>query len=191
MIIRKKLRRIMRTKLVFLTAIFVFLYTLSIASDSFKSNLSFPQRAHPFHVGLVEVQIDSNQLELAVRVFTDDLEMMLSERFRKEVDLTLGDSAINFWMLHAMLREDVRLQADSQAIDLHYLGCEGEEDALWLYLEQDLGKKEIKNWALKLTLLTQLFPEQRFVVRIHQNGHNKTQLLTGPDFLIQWSGVDL
>jgi len=146
-----------------------------------------PLKAHPFHVGLAELYLYDNRVELAIRVFTDDLEMMMNKRFRKDVDLTLGDSLVNFELLQILLREEVGLQADSNAIGLIYVGCEREDDSIWLYLEQDgIGAKQ-RNWRFKLTLLSRLFPEQRYVVSVNQNGRKTSQLLTGPDFLIQWT----
>jgi hypothetical protein len=146
-----------------------------------------PANAHPFHAGLAELHIYDTRLELAIRVFTDDLEMMMSKRFRKDVDLTLGDSAVNSWLLQTLSREEVGLQSDSNWVGLDYVGCEREDDSIWLFLEQDALAPGYLNWMLKLTLLSQLFPEQRFVVSINQNGRSMSQLLAGPDFLIRWS----
>lgn len=145
---------------------------------------------HPFHVGLAELMIDGSRLELSVRVFTDDLETMLRQVNRKNVDLTLGDSNINVGLLQTVLREEILLHADSRLIGLNFIGSEREDDSIWLYLEKDLGESDFKEWTFELTLLTRLFPEQRYVVSINQNGRKTNQLLAGPDFRIRWTASD-
>jgi hypothetical protein len=145
-----------------------------------------PSGVHPFHVGLAELHIDSQGVQLAIRVFTDDLEMALGKRFRTGVDLAHGDSLSHAQMIQNLLRETVTLTADRQAVQFAYIGREWEEDAVWLYLEGDFYRRATE-WALKITLLSELFPDQRYVTRIHQYGQTGSQLLSGPEFRHSWT----
>ncbi len=183
--------QIMNVKSVLFTVILHFIVMFSFAKQPVDHPTVLPHpMPHPFHLGLVEVHIDRTHLEIAIRVFTDDLEWALGKQFKKTVDLTLGDSSTNFWLLSSTLRKEIQISADSRSIELNYVGCEREDDSIWLYMEHELGTTDMFEWTFVNTLLTQDFPEQRYVVSVNHKGRKKTQLLMAPDFRIQWSGAD-
>jgi hypothetical protein len=185
------LYQIMNVKSLFFTVIIHFIALFSFAKPPVDHPTVLPHpRPHPFHLGLVEVHIDRTHLEIAIRVFTDDLEWALGRQFKKNVDLTLGDSSTNFWLLSSTLRKEIQISADSRSIELNYVGCEREDDSIWLYMEHELGTTDTSEWTFVNTLLTQDFPEQRYVVSVNHKGRKKTQLLMAPDFRIQWSEAD-
>lgn len=190
-IMHRSIYQIMTVKSLFFTVIIHFIALFSFAKPPVDHPTVLPHpMPHPFHLGLVEVHIDRTHLEIAIRVFTDDLEWALGRQFKKNVDLTLGDSSTNFWLLSSTLRKEIQISADSRSIELKYVGCEREDDSIWLYMEHELGTADTSEWTFVNTLLTQDFPEQRYVVSVSHNGRKKTQLLMAPDFRIQWSGAD-
>jgi len=190
-IMHRSIYQIMNIKSLFFTVIILFIAMFSFAKQPVDHPTVLPHPLpHPFHLGLVEVHIDRTHLEIAIRVFTDDLEWALGRQFKKNVDLTLGDSTTNFLLLSSTLRKEIQISADSRSIELKYVGCEREDDSIWLYMEHELGTADTSEWTFVNTLLTQDFPEQRYVVSVNHKGRKKTQLLMAPDFRIQWSGAD-
>jgi len=179
----------------FYTHLFMMLYALNgvslYAKPPTEQHAPLLHKAlHPFHVGLVELNIHGPQLDMAIRVFTDDLEWALSKHLNQSIDLGQSDSTIHDWLRAAMIHQQIKLIADTHRMTLDYVGFEREDDSIWLYWEKYVGETPYQNWSFELTLLTREFPEQRYVVGVNQNGRKKTQLLVGPDYRIQWSVAD-
>lgn len=115
---------------------------------------------HPIHVSVLEGQWRAGgQLELTLRVFTDDLELALRRQYGEPVQpLRLGtprqapaaDSLIQAYVL-----AHLRLLPDGKAVQLRYVGHEYEQEAMYVYLEAtgvpDFGKLQVHN-SLLLTL---------------------------------------
>ena len=147
----------MRTKL-YLLALLVTLWMISSSM-------------HPFYVGVTQVKIiEGKEVNMEVRVFTDDLQKSLLKKGITFSPLEVSDSLIK--KVEVYLLEYVKLNYKTESIPhtwvpakLQLIGYEKEQDATWFYLEL---KKPLKNtaykWKLKNTLLMDDHDEQVHIV---------------------------
>ncbi|WP_224999943.1 DUF6702 family protein [Cesiribacter sp. SM1] len=93
---------------------------------------------HPLHLSVSEVVLNpkSGSLEISHRIFLDDLEADLQERYGNQIDLiNPSDPALVQELVGSYLNQHFRLQVNGKAVQAQYLGFEVEEDAIWAYME--------------------------------------------------------
>jgi hypothetical protein len=139
--------------------------------------------AHPYHTSLAEVRYNSkNQtLEIALKVFADDLEKTLSETAKKPV--TINQTPAVQAMVAAYLKKMLAAElGNKQALPLKYLGSEPENNTHWLYLEIPIKPGNLKSFTLRNELLLATFPDQVNIMNLDINGQKKTLLFRQDDF---------
>lgn len=93
---------------------------------------------HPLHLSVSEVVLNpkSGNLEISHRIFLDDLEADLQERYGKQIDLMKpSDPELVQELVGNYLNQHFRLQVNGKNVQTRYLGFEVEEDAIWAYME--------------------------------------------------------
>ena len=147
----------MRTKL----HLFALLVTLWMVSTSM----------HPFYVGVTQVKIiEGKEVNMEVRVFTDDLQKSLLKKGISFSPLEFSDSLKK--QVETYLLEYVKLNYKTERLPhtwvpakLQLIGYEKEEDATWFYLELTKPLKySAFEWKLKNTLLMDDHEEQVHIV---------------------------
>lgn len=134
---------------------------------------------HDFHTSISEADYNtkSKHFEIALRVFTDDLELALS----REHKLTKGFRLDNQTPQHdtfikAYLRKQFYLlDARSQKIPPQYVGKEVKGEITWIYFE--LEAKKTKKMVIKNAVLTEIFDDQVNIVNLNYMGQKKTYIL--------------
>lgn len=110
--------------------LFCFLFVLS----------SLALKAHPFHVSVCELEYNSKsqRYEMAIKVFTDDFTLALQAHQAEVKDINIlekhskiDEAIINYIDTYFLLAQG------EQNLALHYIGKEGDEDAVWLYFETE------------------------------------------------------
>lgn len=94
--------------------------------------------AHPFFISLTEIRQnpDSKNLEIAQKIFWDDLEVSLREYHQESFNiLKPKDEKILSAKIGAYLTTHFEIWVDGKKVKLNYLGFEVEEDAIWAYYE--------------------------------------------------------
>jgi hypothetical protein len=136
---------------------------------------------HPFYISLTDMvyKADVQRLEIAQKIFWDDLEVVLAKRYKTTVDfLNTTNRAQLDEMVRDYLLEQNKIHINGQLITLEYLGHEVEDDAAWFYFESTNvplpSKVTIKN-----TLLTSEFPAQQNITNFYVNQRPKSVITTG------------
>ena len=121
---------------------------------------------HPVHLSVCEANYNphSQNLELALKVFVEDMEQSLMERTGKEVrfgdDLTDArhDSLINVYLQEVFL-----VKADDSLLTWHMLGKDGQLGDMWIYMEVPLadGFQEL---VFEDKVLMDLFADQKNLI---------------------------
>jgi len=134
---------------------------------------------HPFYISLTEIRYNNtNQsLEIAQKIFWDDLEVALGDKYKTKVDfLNTQNKAVLEKMVEDYLLEKNQIKVNGQVVSLSYLGYEIEEEAAWFYLEATnvpLPKLvEIKN-----EVLIQNFDGQQNVINFYLDKKPKSLIL--------------
>ena len=99
--------------------------------------------AHPYHISVCDIVHKSDQktLQVSQRVFLDDLEETLNERFNIMVDVTNPkDPGYRDSLIQVYLFENINITVDGKTKKRNYIGNEIEEDGMWCYIEY-LGVK--------------------------------------------------
>lgn len=144
------------------------------------SNVVTPAEVqHPFYFSVAEMKYDAEDgnLEVAVKMFTDDLEQALETRYQQPLHLGLSNQHPDAEVYLALyLKEQLNLRSQNRDLDQRYLGQEQEEDVTWCYVEIDLPKPPRTLW-IRNALLTDQFEAQRNLVHVRIGDETESLLL--------------
>lgn len=142
---------------------------------------AFLSLAHPFFISLTEMRYNANskKMELAQKIFWDDLEVALSKEAGVAVDfLKPKDKAKLESLVEAYLLHHTQVWVNGKLISLNYLGHEVEEDAAWFYFESSTTSMP-KTVEVKSTVLLRDFDGQQNIVHIYYQSKSPRSLLLG------------
>ena len=142
---------------------------------------AFVSLAHPFFISLTEMRYNagSKKMEIAQKIFWDDLEVALSKENGGTVDfLKPKDKAKLENLVEVYLLQHTQVWVNGKLISLNYLGHEVEEDAAWFYLESSTTPLP-KTVEVKNTLLIRDFDGQQNIVHVYVNSKSPRSLLLG------------
>lgn len=143
--------------------------------------LSLLAKAHPFFISLTEIRYnpDSKKMEIAQKIFWDDLEVVLADEFKEKVDfLNPRDKAKLEDQLKRYLLEHNQVTVNGKLLTLTYLGYEIDEDAAWFYLESSQTEMP-KTIEVKNTILLDDFKGQQNIVHVYNQSKSPRSLLLG------------
>lgn len=149
---------------------------------------SFHKPKHPFYVSVVDLNYKQKErnLQVSVKLFSNDLEDALQRTSKKNIDLlnpknqTETDS-----VLLNYISKRLAILVNSKKQLLNYIGYEKEEEAIWTYFEI---KNCIlpKNITIDTKLLYDYLPQQINIVHVNVNGHKKSSKVTNPEHHIEF-----
>jgi hypothetical protein len=134
--------------------------------------------AHPIHTSYTEAEYrpGAEKLELAVRLFTDDIEAALSRRAGKPVSFAKTPPAAIDAALLAYLRETLLVKSlNGTAQPLAWVGREFKEadQHLWVYLECPLPGG-VEGARVRHRVLREIFSDQINSIRLRE-GHPEAE----------------
>jgi hypothetical protein len=134
--------------------------------------------AHDYHASITDVKYNprTQSLEVAVKVFTDDLEEALSKRNKSKVTYD-GSSKVqkylSEYLQHSLSFETVK----GKPLKQNFIGSEEELDAVWVYLEVPVNAATLSELHVKNAVLTELFSDQMNIVNVTYKGKVNSVLL--------------
>ena len=134
---------------------------------------------HKFYVSLTDVEYnpETEALQIISRVFTDDMERLLQERFDEDLYLLKKEEhPLADEFLEKYVTGKLKISVNGKERKLNYLGKEYENDQLVLYIEVE-DVEPVERIAVENTILTDLFPEQKNVVKVEVGDKIKSLLL--------------
>ena len=135
---------------------------------------------HKYYVSVTEVEFVKEQksIQIISRIFIDDFEKMLRERYDKEITLAIENekSTINFYT-EKYLKEKFKLEVNNQEVEFKFIGKEYEDDIMVSYLEVE-NIDGISSIQVMSHILFDVYPDQQNIVRFKLNNINKSFLLT-------------
>lgn len=126
--------------------------------------------AHKYYTSLAQVEYnaESKTVEVALRVFADDLELALTRRAGRAVKLDGTKDADR--MVLDYLRETFEIKNPAgRAKGLELVGMEVRSEVAWVYLEAEMPEG-LAGARLRDHILFELFDEQVNVVRVRYAG---------------------
>ena len=144
---------------------------------------------HPFYVSICDLNYNASEkeLEISVRIFTDDFEKTLQASFPKEqIDLmspkniAKTDSAISRY-----IRAKMQLKINSKPYSMRYIGHERVEESIWCYFEID-GLETPKTVHISNRILYDYRKEQTNMHNVTVNGQSKSRKIDNPESEVEF-----
>jgi hypothetical protein len=153
-------------------------YTLSFALVVFFFGLSLARvvpvaSAHKFHTSFAEADYNARErsLEITLRTFPDDLELVLRKRSGKSVRLDRKQEAEP--LLIAYLQETFELKnAKGETLKLSWVGMDAGVDSAWLYFEARMPEG-FAGAQLRNQFLFDLYDDQINLVNVKQDDRKR------------------
>lgn len=98
--------------------------------------LALPTHSHPFHVSVAELEynVETKCLEVALRVWPEDLEKALNAESKKVIDLDKTQEIDK--LIFAYLKKNISVSKDGKKrCEMQWIGKELEIKQAWLYFE--------------------------------------------------------
>ncbi len=128
---------------------------------------------HAFHLSNTEINYneDSNSLQIASKVFIDDLEDELKLHGHTKLHIATPREAENVdSILFEYFFENLQFRTDVEHKEMEFIGKETSEDliAIWVYIEIFLADQP-SQLQIKNTILTDLYDDQKNMIILKKN----------------------
>lgn len=137
---------------------------------------------HPFHVGVIEIQHNASaqSMEVSCKLFTDDFEKGLNNRFKTPIDLiSPARHAAMDSLVARYVREHLSLSVGGKLIIGKYLGYEQEKEAVYVYVEY-AGVSAVSAIEAGCSLLYETFEDQINIFHVTVRGQRQSSKLNNP-----------
>lgn len=140
---------------------------------SFFISINFLSIAHPFYVSVLEMRFNpqTNSLECALKIFTDDLEKALEHTLEAK-KLYLSETR-EHPDADTLIWHYIQQRIRANALPMTYVGREGDIDAQWMYFEILLPNNTV-DIELKWNTLIEVLPSQKNI--LHWQGVTKQRM---------------
>ncbi len=141
--------------------------------------------AHKFYVSVTNINYSEadKAFQITSRLFVDDLEALLQERYGIEGKLgTDKENPLADAYIEKYLNTKLLLYLNDVKVDYTFLGKKYENDVVICYLEiEKVVFEDLKTVVVQNELLTDLFDEQKNLVHIKYKGEKKSFILIKSD----------
>ena len=137
--------------------------------------LSSWANAHKFYTSLTQVEYNpkTQSAEVIMNIFTDDLELAVSDHFKRKI--TSSDKEFNKLCYQYIDAKFQLKDPKNQFLKNEYVGLEIKRDMVSIYFEIKLSEG-LSNSHLKQVILLEANNEQTNIVNL-KNGKSKTSLI--------------
>jgi len=137
--------------------------------------------AHKFYVSVTNVGYSEKDaaLQITTRIFIDDLEAVLKERYDIEAKLATEDEAqIANEYIEKYVRAKFKVEVDGVPQNSSFLGKKYDNDLVICYIEVlDVDLAKIKSISVQNDILTDLYDDQQNIVHFKINDKKKSFVL--------------
>ncbi|WP_276498019.1 DUF6702 family protein [Pontibacter litorisediminis] len=149
----------------------------------FCALLAKPAAAHDYHASIADVRFNprTQNLEVAVKVFMDDLENALSQRNKAKVVYSHTSEQVKKYLTDYLAANLVLEVEKGKPLQQKFQGSEEDADVVWLYLEVPVKRESLPQLYVKNAVLTELFSDQMNIVNINYKGKTESVLLQRGD----------
>jgi hypothetical protein len=124
--------------------------------------ISILQPAHDFHVSIAQAEWDNELVKCTIRVFSNDLEMVLQEEYGEDY---LLESALEDQRMGEYIKSKFGLNAEGKDLKGQFIGLEIDYDLSYIFLEFPL-KKAPKTLEITNSLFFDYFEDQSNIVNV-------------------------
>ena len=135
---------------------------------------------HKFYISVTQIEYvkEKKSVQIVMRIFIDDLEKLLRERYDNNITLNeaKGEKQIDSY-IDKYITKKVLIRINENLTDFKFLGKEYEDDIVFCYLEIE-NVSEISNFEISNNLFFEVFKEQQNVIKTDINAQNDSFVLT-------------
>lgn len=132
--------------------------------------------AHPIHISVTEMEYDEKEreLEIVMRIFSDDLETSIrAARNDPGLDLLHPQSGTTDELAREYILNRFKVTLDGKVQKLNYLGFELDGDAMVFYIQA----VQVKNWksiTVLNSVILETYDDQSNLVHVTLKGRTKS-----------------
>jgi hypothetical protein len=144
--------------------------------------MSLFAHAHDYHASITDAKYNprTQSLEVAVKVFMDDLEDALSRRSKTKVTYSQAPQ-VQQWV-QEYIGASLSFELEKGKPLRHtFVGSEQEVDVVWVYFEVPLQTKELTHLYVRNVVLQELFNDQMNIVNLDYKGKISSNLFQKND----------
>lgn len=160
----------------------IFLVALLINAFTPVANYQENDYLHPFYVSVTEINHNAKtrSLEIACKIFTDDFEVELNNRFKAGIDLFNPKNPKEVeQMMAAYMKAQLLIFVNGSRKELKFIGYERESEAIWSYFEVS-DCDEPKLMEIRSAVLYDSFKEQINLIHATAGGKRRSGKLDYP-----------
>lgn len=135
---------------------------------------------HEFYVSVTQVEFvkEKQSVQITTRIFIDDLEALLQERYDGKIILNISKKEESIdTHIEKYLKSKLRININNAPVSFKFLGKEYEDDIVYCYMEiNDIV--EISSFNITNLILFDLFEDQQNIVKTNINSKKKSFMLT-------------
>jgi len=134
---------------------------------------------HKYYVSITKIEYvkEKKSVQIISRIFIDDLENLLKERFDKNIVLaSKTDETIIDGYIKEYLLSRLKITINKNESNIVFIGKKYDEDVVQCYLEIE-NIKHIKSFSVENKTLFDVFSDQKNIVRTNINGKQKSFIL--------------
>ncbi len=159
----------------------IFFTTISLLSlDDLRRPLT---DVHPIHISNTEINYNGKEknVEIICRIYTDDFEKALVQKFRQKADFSAKDADVQLKeRVKKYLKENLSILIDNKQADLSLVGFEMEEESVNVYMEYALASSP-KSFIIRNSILYDVYDDQMSIVHVIVAGKRNTKKINYPD----------
>lgn len=135
---------------------------------------------HKFYVSVTQIEYvkEKESVEIVMRIFIEDLEKLLRERYDKNITLNESNTEKQIdSYIEKYIAKKVLIKINNNLLDFKFLGKEYEDDIVFCYLE--IGNiSEITDFEISNNLFFDAFKEQQNIIKTNINSEKESFVLT-------------
>nr|WP_299383886.1 DUF6702 family protein [Allomuricauda sp.] len=137
--------------------------------------------AHKFYLSVTNVVYSekNSSFQITSRIFIDDLEAVLEERYGIDAELaTDKESKVSDTYIEKYLKTKFTIALNEEVSSYKFLGKEYDSDMIICYLElEDVDLAQLHSITIQNEILTDLFEEQQNIVHLKWKDRKKSFVL--------------
>lgn len=138
--------------------------------------------SHPLYVSIIEIDHNAKtkELEVSIRIFTDDFENTLKKYSAAHIDLTHpSNKALMDKLVSDYLQKHLQIKIDNKATAMRYLGFEVQQESVWSFFEIP-NVPSVKKMDITTNVLYDYQDKQMNIIHAKVNDVERSYKLDNP-----------
>ena len=134
---------------------------------------------HKYYISVTQINYieDKQAIQIISRIFIDDFEKLLRERYDESITLASKDEPKTTDLyIERYLKERIKIRINNEASNMVYIGKEYDTDIVKCYLEIE-EVEHVEIFEVSNTVLFDVFEDQQNIVKTKMNSKQKSMIL--------------